>query len=192
MVFYKGRPPKGVKTDWIMHEYRLNDSRSQPTKKIGSMRVCSITIFHFTFNLIKILLFICLFVWFLQLDDWVLCRIYKKKSPERPLERIEENVNVENVPREDNNVMELQSMKIPRTFSLAHLWELESLGSISHLLGDDHDTNYDNNTGPTVSQSSSLLQDTRLREPCFVKFEDNYQNGNLNHTSFYNPMLEFQ
>jgi hypothetical protein len=23
LVFYMGRPPKGTKTDWIMHEYRL-------------------------------------------------------------------------------------------------------------------------------------------------------------------------
>uniref|UniRef100_N1QU79 NAC domain-containing protein 29 n=1 Tax=Aegilops tauschii TaxID=37682 RepID=N1QU79_AEGTA len=23
LVFYKGRPPKGIKTNWIMHEYRL-------------------------------------------------------------------------------------------------------------------------------------------------------------------------
>ncbi|MBA0585965.1 hypothetical protein Gorai_016722, partial [Gossypium raimondii] len=52
LVFYKGKPPKGLKTDWIMHEYRLNDSRKQITKQNGSMR----------------------------LDDWVLCRIYKKKN----------------------------------------------------------------------------------------------------------------
>lgn len=23
LVFYQGRPPRGVRTDWIMHEYRL-------------------------------------------------------------------------------------------------------------------------------------------------------------------------
>lgn len=40
LVFYKGRPPKGVKSDWIMHEYRLiSDSRKQPNKQNGSMRV---------------------------------------------------------------------------------------------------------------------------------------------------------
>lgn len=39
LVFYKGRPPKGLKTDWIMHEYRLSDSRRQINKHVGSMRV---------------------------------------------------------------------------------------------------------------------------------------------------------
>ncbi|KAJ9554298.1 hypothetical protein OSB04_018343 [Centaurea solstitialis] len=170
LVFYKGRPPKGIKTDWIMHEYRLNESRSQPTKKIGSMR----------------------------LDDWVLCRIYKKKSPGRPLEQREENVNSQNIPSEDHdNVMELQSMKIPRTFSLAHLWELESLGPISHILG-DHNTDYDNNgrieTGATMgmmTQPSTMFLGTGLRESQPIKFEENQQH-NLNQSSFYNPMIGFQ
>ncbi|KAF2288247.1 hypothetical protein GH714_005259 [Hevea brasiliensis] len=26
LVFYRGRPPKGIKTNWIMHEYRLADA----------------------------------------------------------------------------------------------------------------------------------------------------------------------
>lgn len=40
LVFYQGKPPKGIKSDWIMHEYRLIESRSQvPTKQNGSMRV---------------------------------------------------------------------------------------------------------------------------------------------------------
>ncbi|KAL3333389.1 hypothetical protein AABB24_033464 [Solanum stoloniferum] len=48
LVFYMGKAPKGTKTNWIMHEYRL----SEPTAKSGSSR----------------------------LDNWVLCRIYKKNS----------------------------------------------------------------------------------------------------------------
>lgn len=51
LVFYKGRPPKGTKTDWVMHEYRVLDSQTSPKQK-GSMR----------------------------LDDWVLCRVRKKGS----------------------------------------------------------------------------------------------------------------
>lgn len=39
LVFYKGRPPKGIKTNWIMHEYRLVGSQKQAAKHIGSMRV---------------------------------------------------------------------------------------------------------------------------------------------------------
>ncbi|KAE9458132.1 hypothetical protein C3L33_09953, partial [Rhododendron williamsianum] len=48
LVFYVGKAPKGTKTNWIMHEYRLSESPRKP----GSSR----------------------------LDDWVLCRIYKKNS----------------------------------------------------------------------------------------------------------------
>ncbi|KAG5546304.1 hypothetical protein RHGRI_018469 [Rhododendron griersonianum] len=66
LVFYGGKPPKGVKTNWIMHEYRLvdNKSNSKPpgcdpaNKKANSLR----------------------------LDDWVLCRIYKKNNPPRPID----------------------------------------------------------------------------------------------------------
>lgn len=27
LVFYGGKPPKGIKTNWIMHEYRLIDNK---------------------------------------------------------------------------------------------------------------------------------------------------------------------
>lgn len=30
LVFYRGKPPHGSRTDWIMHEYRLNSSHSNP------------------------------------------------------------------------------------------------------------------------------------------------------------------
>ncbi|PON45671.1 NAC domain containing protein [Trema orientale] len=54
LVFYVGKAPKGTKTNWIMHEYRL----FEPSRKNGSSK----------------------------LDDWVLCRIYKKSSsPQKPI-----------------------------------------------------------------------------------------------------------
>ncbi|CAI8614581.1 unnamed protein product [Vicia faba] len=59
LVFYKGRPPKGSKTEWIMHEYRLHDSVISNSKHNSSMR----------------------------LDEWVLCRVRQKTgSPRRGLE----------------------------------------------------------------------------------------------------------
>ncbi|XP_023646072.1 NAC domain-containing protein 2 isoform X2 [Capsella rubella] len=52
LVFYAGKAPKGEKTNWIMHEYRLADVDRSVRKKKNSLR----------------------------LDDWVLCRIYNKKG----------------------------------------------------------------------------------------------------------------
>nr|AEQ61905.1 NAC domain-containing protein 1 [Salvia miltiorrhiza] len=50
LVFYAGKAPKGVKTNWIMHEYRLANVDRSAGKRSN-----------------------------LRLDDWVLCRIYNKK-----------------------------------------------------------------------------------------------------------------
>ncbi|GKV36777.1 hypothetical protein SLEP1_g44871 [Rubroshorea leprosula] len=50
LVFYKGRPPKGEKTNWMMMEYRLLDDSLQSPRLRGSMR----------------------------LDDWVLCRVCQR------------------------------------------------------------------------------------------------------------------
>ncbi|EOX92686.1 hypothetical protein QUC31_003762 [Theobroma cacao] len=52
LVFYAGKAPRGVKTNWIMHEYRLANVDRTAGKKSGNLR----------------------------LDDWVLCRIYNKKG----------------------------------------------------------------------------------------------------------------
>ncbi|CAL5062138.1 unnamed protein product [Urochloa decumbens] len=62
LVFYRGKPPKGLKTNWIMHEYRLADATgstatNRPPPGAGGGRAAS-----------------------LRLDDWVLCRIYKKTN----------------------------------------------------------------------------------------------------------------
>ncbi|XP_024531262.1 NAC domain-containing protein 105 isoform X1 [Selaginella moellendorffii] len=49
LVFYKGRAPNGQKTDWIMHEYRLEDEQSSITSSPQDQ------------------------------DGWVVCRVFKKK-----------------------------------------------------------------------------------------------------------------
>ncbi|KAF8378706.1 hypothetical protein HHK36_030055 [Tetracentron sinense] len=102
LVFYKGRPPKGIKTDWIMHEYRLVDSIKQTNKQNGSMR----------------------------LDDWVLCRIYKKKQMGRAVgEKVEESCTQIATPTA-GDASDQQMLKFPRTCSVAHILEVEYLASI--------------------------------------------------------------
>uniref|UniRef100_A0A0D9WWW5 NAC domain-containing protein n=1 Tax=Leersia perrieri TaxID=77586 RepID=A0A0D9WWW5_9ORYZ len=68
LVFYHGKPPRGVKTEWIMHEYRLAADRggnsTSATKKSGTLR----------------------------LDDWVLCRLYNKKNEWEKMQIKEEEV----------------------------------------------------------------------------------------------------
>ncbi|KAF8409323.1 hypothetical protein HHK36_005397 [Tetracentron sinense] len=66
LVFYGGKPPKGIKTNWIMHEYRLADNNNTSAKHLGADIASKKNS--------------------LRLDDWVLCRIYKKNNSQRPME----------------------------------------------------------------------------------------------------------
>lgn len=59
LVFYRGKPPHGSRTDWIMHEYRLVSS--QTTACNAPQRKTS------TENSV------------VPMDNWVLCRIFLKK-----------------------------------------------------------------------------------------------------------------
>ncbi|MED6180259.1 hypothetical protein PIB30_008759 [Stylosanthes scabra] len=59
LVFYKGRAAKGVKTDWMMHEFRLPsllDSSSSPPKKYFDKTTIPAN------------------------DSWAICRIFKKTN----------------------------------------------------------------------------------------------------------------
>ncbi|KAE9592924.1 hypothetical protein Lal_00029200 [Lupinus albus] len=67
LVFYGGKPPRGIKTNWIMHEYRIADNKPTNNKPPG----CDLGNKKNS----------------LRLDDWVLCRIYQKSNTNRsPME----------------------------------------------------------------------------------------------------------
>jgi hypothetical protein len=42
LVFYQGRAPHGMKTDWIMHEFRLDDGPGRPAHEDGGWVVCRV------------------------------------------------------------------------------------------------------------------------------------------------------
>ncbi|KAL2519746.1 NAC domain containing protein 83 [Abeliophyllum distichum] len=53
LVFYRGKPPKGCRTNWIMHEYRLVTTQNTATTAPQAKNLAQ--------------------------DDWVLCRIFLKR-----------------------------------------------------------------------------------------------------------------
>lgn len=63
LVFYKGRAPHGQKSDWIMHEYRLDESSNNSVIQ-GPSLVCESS----------------------PEDGWVVCRVFRKKNQARTLE----------------------------------------------------------------------------------------------------------
>ncbi|KAG8053698.1 hypothetical protein GUJ93_ZPchr0001g32621 [Zizania palustris] len=71
LVFYRGRAPKGDKTNWVMHEYRLADSTAPPPASSSSSSVPT----------------------YPRHDDWAVCRIFHKtsgiKKPSMPTMQIQ-------------------------------------------------------------------------------------------------------
>ncbi|KAJ8458047.1 hypothetical protein OPV22_030973 [Ensete ventricosum] len=69
-IFYRGKPPAGSPTDWIMHEYRLAGSDNTalifPQRK-NSTRSMMVP----------------------NQEDWVLCRIFKKRRATNVVDEIE-------------------------------------------------------------------------------------------------------
>ncbi|KAI9173947.1 hypothetical protein LWI28_009214 [Acer negundo] len=63
LVFYKGRAPHGQKSDWIMHEYRLDESNNHETNNASNPMGESVTE-----------------------DGWVVCRVFRKKNYQKALD----------------------------------------------------------------------------------------------------------
>ncbi|CAL9136805.1 unnamed protein product, partial [Musa textilis] len=71
LIFYRGKPPAGSRTEWIMHEYRLAGSDNSalifPQRKNSTHGMM------------------------VPNQDWVLCRIFKKRRPTNMVDEIEQD-----------------------------------------------------------------------------------------------------
>ncbi|OAY48941.1 NAC domain-containing protein 43 [Manihot esculenta] len=63
LVFYKGRAPHGQKSDWIMHEYRIEDNINVVDANVSNVLGEAA-----------------------QEDGWVVCRVFKKKNHHKTLD----------------------------------------------------------------------------------------------------------
>ncbi|KAE8702268.1 NAC transcription factor NAM-2 [Hibiscus syriacus] len=106
LVFYGGKPPKGIKTNWIMHEYRLPDKTNNkpPGCDLGYKKNS------------------------LRLDDWVLCRIYKKKNTNRPLDH------------DKDDYMDDMVVPVPTSISIGSL-QFQTKATSSGTLLENHEHN---------------------------------------------------
>ncbi|XP_047153122.1 NAC domain-containing protein 1-like [Vigna umbellata] len=155
LVFYKGKPPKGVKTNWIMHEYRLVDTNKPVRIKDTSMR----------------------------LDDWVLCRIYKKSK--HSLSSITEAAQTVEIKEQEEAEDQEEQMKegfsfsaisntatplLPppqatlisqKSLSFSNLLDATDFYMLSTILSENHNSsNYPNTTEPLFN-SENLDHETQ-------------------------------
>ncbi|KAL5223918.1 hypothetical protein ABZP36_010557 [Zizania latifolia] len=62
LVFYRGKPPSGKKTDWVMHEYRLAGAGLAPCRRAQDAAADPAR----------------------PAEGWVLCRMFRKKGSSSP------------------------------------------------------------------------------------------------------------
>ncbi|GFS40407.1 NAC-like, activated by AP3/PI [Actinidia rufa] len=150
---------------------KLSDSISQTNKQSGSMR----------------------------LDDWVLCRIYKKKSTiGRVLDPKVEDLGAQIVTT--NDASDSQMLKIPRICSLSHLWKLDCLGSLPQLLNENsYHPNFDyQTTMGNAGNFSGGIENFKFGDQFpyqymdSVKFEASHRSNAVNQPIFVNPAFQFQ
>ncbi|KAJ0985369.1 hypothetical protein J5N97_003725 [Dioscorea zingiberensis] len=122
LVFYKGKPPKGQKTSWIMHEYRLSQSQTHHKMKPAVLKPKDYSS--------------------MRLDDWVLCRIYKKNS-NHP-DPLAPPVLLDKLEQEDSSTVEdfyssSSLVNMGKSFSLSDLLNDVECSNLSQLLSMEHD-----------------------------------------------------
>lgn len=49
LVYYRGRAPQGIRTDWVMHEYRLDDKEWEDVSGIQVARMVILILFWIIF-----------------------------------------------------------------------------------------------------------------------------------------------
>ncbi|KAM7528594.1 hypothetical protein LguiB_032004 [Lonicera macranthoides] len=80
-VYYEGKPPRGDKTNWLMHEFSVKGTPSRAKMSLDD-------------------------IW---LDDWVLCKIYRKMDRSRKVEERDDD-GVEPIKRNKDNLVEMSNI----------------------------------------------------------------------------------
>ncbi|KAG6522949.1 hypothetical protein ZIOFF_020106 [Zingiber officinale] len=154
LVFYTGKPPKGTKTDWIMHEYRVVHAHKNRSNNCKAMKLRDS----------------------MRLDDWVLCRIYKKsntqegeKESSSSAEDVDVSINA-SPPRTATSLRD-SILNLPKTYSFSELMSAVDHPEISQLLEHPYDALglWNNSFSQDASHSSFLIE----TDPSVLMTENN-------------------
>ncbi|RZR80848.1 hypothetical protein BHM03_00006950 [Ensete ventricosum] len=175
LVFYKGRAPHGQKSDWIMHEYRLDDlsNMGYPPPNVCSKESSSLSIWSSAC--------LCSDYFFLMLqpaclmeetinqeDGWVVCRVFKKKDHHH-------HKCVESATNCSSSSLSADA----RTAAWLHPTGDRMLGQILQYMGRScKEERQDLN-------SDKLMRLPPLRSPTLPWFPENYADQQLDHSSGY-------
>ncbi|KAK9063572.1 hypothetical protein SSX86_017443 [Deinandra increscens subsp. villosa] len=137
LVFYKGRAAKGVKTDWMMHEFRLPSL----TDHTASKRFLEKTI---PAN-----------------DAWAICRIFKKASStaQRTLSHSWVSPILQETPTSDHNIL------TPHGLSSSHEFQHSSITSFSANIGHTASNNISLYRPFNIDQTSPTLTTINNKPP---------------------------
>ncbi|CAK7331072.1 unnamed protein product [Dovyalis caffra] len=132
LVYYTGKAPRGNKTNWIMHEFRVNDPPPQVKNHQNDMR----------------------------LDDWVLCRIFKRHE-----KRTNVNTDVRNRPRNDED----SARSIDEDYVNGH--DHNTNDHLADMEADYAGEIYDIGTG-SLDNSFAMLDDLSPQQTALSGFSD--------------------
>ncbi|PIN05938.1 hypothetical protein CDL12_21516 [Handroanthus impetiginosus] len=129
LVFYQGKHPKGNKTDWMMYEFKV-DQPSRNKRGGDGMR----------------------------LDDWVLCRIYKKvnRTRENNQQAAEASPLEDSTPVDQNNTPEFTEADDPEVDNNENLAQIED--TVATLYTTEVGNNNNNHLGPIVIHDDYATQ----------------------------------
>ncbi|KAG6509824.1 hypothetical protein ZIOFF_027831 [Zingiber officinale] len=124
LVFYTGKPPKGTKTDWIMHEYLLSQAHKKMNNNCKAMKLRDSSTS--------------------RLDNWVLCRIHKRSSSheaekETSTSADDVGVSITASPPRTTTLLRDSILNLPKSYSLSELLSAVDCPEISQLLEHPYD-----------------------------------------------------